>query len=562
LSAISFYKNTLQLSAAAGKAPARWKPHFEVLCRDYERAVKATGRIDFDDMLCECRELLQKDSAAREYWQGRFRHILMDEFQDINPIQYEVVKLLSASPHNLFAVGDDDQAIYSFRGAEPDCLHRFVREYGARQLLLEINYRSKAEIVRASLAVIEENKNRFTKQLRAAQPQGCQQRVEAVSPCLSVQDAYGTDLQRPLVLRELPDREAQYQWILMELSQPSRPEESRAVLFRTNSYMQGFAARLQAANIPYEMREKVSSIYEHFIVADLRAYLQVAQGKGSREQMLRIMNRPSRFISREALGDGRIEISRMQAYYQRAQMPESQKRRVREALSKLEGQLQKLRDLSPLPAVSYLLKAVGYEQYLKELSRGRPEKWQEWQELLIWLKEDAAGFASTGEWIAFQEKYTKALEQGGVQKARRPGQKDRREALQKSQSPSTKGQKEGENLPQKPVQLLTVHGAKGLEFDRVWIPDCNERIFPHGRMPDERNVEEERRIFYVAMTRAKKNLELLYITGTKERPREPSRFLKPLLESMDYSISSSNSQLSRYSSKASVTFSYSSSSSI
>ena len=113
---------------------------------------------------------------------------------------------------------------------------------------------------------------------------------------------------------------------------------------------------------------------------------------------------------------------------------------------------------------------------------------------------------------------------------------------------------------------MTVHGAKGLEFDNVWIPDCNEKIFPHGTMPDESTVEEERRIFYVAMTRAKKSLELLYLTGTRERPRQPSRFLNPLFlkkqKKAHSSVSSSNSQLSRYSSKASATFSYSSSSSI
>ena len=113
------------------------------------------------------------------------------------------------------------------------------------------------------------------------------------------------------------------------------------------------------------------------------------------------------------------------------------------------------------------------------------------------------------------------------------------------------------------LQLLTVHGSKGLEFDRVWIPDCNEGVFPHGKMPGGDTLEEERRIFYVAMTRAKKNLELLCLTGTEERPRLPSRFLGPLWSFQPQSsASSSNSQVSRYSSKASATFSYSSSSSM
>ncbi len=160
--------------------------------------------------------------------------------------------------------------------------------------------------------------------------------------------------------------------------------------------------------------------------------------------------------------------------------------------------------------MSFILKGMGYEQYLRDLSRTEPQKWEEWQELLEWLKEDAASYADVEEWTRFQEEYARTLEQAKEEGRQRRGPQDR--------------QQEGKPA----VQLLTVHGAKGLEYDRVWIPDCNEKIFPHGTMPEESAVEEERRIFYVAMTRAKKNLELSYLTGTKERPRQPSRFLNPL----------------------------------
>ena len=172
LSAIGYYKNTMQMTAAAAKAPTKWQQEIEAVCREYEQAVKRTGRLDFDDMLYNCKQLLQENDTVRAYWQNRFQYILIDEFQDINPVQYEAVKLLSASPYNIFAVGDDDQAIYGFRGSQPECLKRFQAEFGARQLLLDMNYRSKPEIVQASLAVIEENKDRFLKQLRAAAPPG------------------------------------------------------------------------------------------------------------------------------------------------------------------------------------------------------------------------------------------------------------------------------------------------------------------------------------------------------------------------------------------------------
>lgn len=522
LAAIGYYKNTMEMSAAAAKAPAKLQQDFEAICREYGQAVKRTGRLDFDDMLYECRLLLQEDQAARSYWQSRFQYILIDEFQDINPVQYEAVKLLSASPYNIFAVGDDDQAIYGFRGSRPECLKRFQQEFGARQLLLDMNYRSRPEIVEASLAVIEENKDRFLKRLKAAAERGSQDGGE------------------PVAVRPFSDREAQYAYLCQGISQGLQAGESCAVLFRTNSYMQGFAARLKAAGIPYEMKERAASIYEHFIVKDIMAYLWLIKGEGKREHMLQVMNRPSRYISREAVGEGMVDFKKMREYYDRITMPEQQKRDVKERLTCLERQLAGIRGRSLRLTVSYILKGLGYERYLKELTTEDPAKWEEWQELLEWLKEDAGSFADVGEWAHFQEEYAKALEQNKESAGRRQGNASRQTEI---------GPK---------VQLLTVHGAKGLEYDRVWIPDCNEKIFPHGAMPEESAVEEERRIFYVAMTRAKKNLELSYLTGTKERPRQPSRFLNPLYSS----VSSSNSQPSRYSSKASATASYSSSSSM
>lgn len=502
LSAIGYYKNTMQMTAACEKVPVRWQPQFEAICREYALEVKKLGRLDFDDMLYECKTLLEENASVRNYWQNRFRHILIDEFQDINPVQYEAVKLLAAQPYNIFAVGDDDQAIYGFRGSEPECLKRFEAEFHARQLLLDVNYRSKAEIVRASLTVIEENKDRFVKRLRAASE--CAENGSA---------AAGNTGTGPVSVHAFPEKEAQYSHMRQVISRCLRQGESCAVLFRTNSHMQGFAARLKAADIPYEMKEKAASIYEHFIVQDIMAYLQIAGGEGSREQMLRIMNKPSRYISREAVGEGKVDLDKIEEYYRRTQVPEMQRDKVRKELSRFRKQLQSVKGFTLRPGINYILKAMGYEQYLKEQAGPGTEKWQEWQEMLDWLKEDASKHSGVKEWKAFQEAYAKSLEQNKAQAGQGP---------QKQKAGGSDNGGKGR------VHLLTVHGAKGLEFDNVWIPDCNEKIFPHGTMPDESVVEEERRIFYVAMTRAKKNLELLYLTGTKERPRQPSRFLNPL----------------------------------
>lgn len=530
LAAISFYKNTGNSDKAVEKMPVYLRISFKEIFREYRETVQRAGAADFDDMLFECKKLLEDEKEVRSCWQSRFQHILIDEFQDINPIQYEVLKLLAAEPYNIFAVGDDDQSVYGFRGSRPDIMRQFTEEFRAGRLLLDINYRCGKKIIDASLAVISENQNRFSKLLKAA-PRRAGSGEEQVQ------------------IKSFLDREEENAYLVERLKEWREKHvddgEYCAVLFRTNASMQETAARLKSAGIPYLMSEKIQSIYEHFIVKDIMAYLLLAAGEWKREYLLRIINKPSRYISREAVGNGR-SIKEMKEYYENifedgrrisgAGIPEcmGRQKHILENLEKLQRQMRCLESLSPGTAVSYILKAVNYEGYLKTLAEGNAEKTEEWGELLEWLRADAARFPNVREWLEAQKAYTAGLE-------RQP----RAEA--------------GENREK--IRLMTIHGAKGLEFHTVFIPDCNEKVFPHGSMPDSREVEEERRLFYVAMTRAKISLELLYLSGDRARPRLPSRFLNPLLYSSP-SINSSNSQLSRYSSNASATFSYSSSSAI
>lgn len=507
LSAFSFYKNTLKLDEALKKAPARWQPYFEAVQAAYERRVREEGKTDFDDMLAGCLRLFQEDKETRSRWQNRFDHILIDEFQDINQVQYEVIKLLTRPPFNLFAVGDDDQAIYGFRGAEPDCLRRFEEEFHARRLLLTVNYRSGGGIVKASLAVIGGNKNRFHKELRAQESWGERASNRGDVSAARAGMGHETEYAEGVVCAGFMDRGEEYRYLREVLRRALEREESCAVLFRTNLYLQSAAAGLKKAGIPYEMKEKAANVYEHFIVKDLSAYLALAGGCRSRELFLRIVNKPSRYVSREAVAECGVDFDKLRAYYENGygcQMPGTD---VRGALGKLERQLKYIGGLPLRLGLEYCLKAVGYEGYLKGLTAGE-DKRQEWQELLEWLKGDVAQYGSLREWQEAQEAFRRAQEQGkGMNSG--PGKLSERK---------------------NPVQLMTVHGAKGLEFDRVWIPDCNEKVFPHGSFPEESTVEEERRIFYVAMTRAKISLELLYLTGTRECPRQLSRFLKPLLQ--------------------------------
>lgn len=546
LSAISYYKNTLQLEKAASKLPPEWQPVFSQLLERYEKAVRARGRMDFDDMLCRCRDLLAGNAELLSSWQKRFQYILIDEFQDINPVQYEVVKLLAGNHSSIFAVGDDDQAIYGFRGSEPECLRRFEKEYGAARLLLDINYRSHPQIVQASLAVIAENKDRFSKAIRAFREDRTRQYTNAEN---CVMDSW----QKAHVhLLPFTDREEQYDYLVRRLQaflQEHKGQERRecAVLFRTNSYMQGLAVRLKALGIPYVMGERMQSIYEHFIVKDIMAYLALASGRWDRETLLRIVNKPSRYVSREAVGSCGHSLQALISYFESQELSEINKKSVLEKLHSFEKQLKAIGRLTPQLAVAYIQKAVGYGKYLRDTA-GNAERSAEWNDMLEWLKTDAARFSYVEEWQAAQVAHTKDLEQG-----KNSGQ------VVINRASAAKEPETGL------IRLMTVHGAKGLEFDTVVVTDCNESVFPHGRLQTGAEIEEERRVFYVAMTRAKENLELLYLTGTKERPRLPSRFLNPLFSgnaNQSSSTISSNSQLSRYSSKASATFSYSSSSSI
>lgn len=539
LAAFSVYKNTGDRERALSGMPSARRESFDGLFQAYAKAVRRAGALDFDDMLFECRKLLAEDSKVRESWQKRFRHILIDEFQDCNAVQYEVVKLLTSEPYSLFVVGDDDQSIYGFRGAQPDILRQFVQDFHAERLLLDVNYRCGPEIVRSSLAVIGENKDRFPKVLRA-RDDAAGQREEGSG----------------VHIRAFVNRKEQSEWLLAEAGKWREEHGSDgmrcALLFRTNSYLQRAAAVLGSAGIPFFRKESGGNVYEHFVARDIMAYLFLAAGDWRREHLLRVINRPVRYISREAVGEGST-LRELEAYYRESALRESQaqgwaegcrypgsgrQREVLESLSRLQRQMESLKRMSPELGVQYILRAIGYKEYLKKRAGKNVEQLFDWEETADWLKSDAGRFGNVWEWAE-------------AQKISLAEASDRQGATG-----------EGENL-----WLMTAHGAKGLEFDRVIIPDCNERVFPHGELQGTETVEEERRIFYVAMTRAKKSLELLYLTGDRARPRLPSRFLDPLLKNggksySSSSTSSSNSQLSRYSSKASATISYSSSSSM
>ncbi|MCH5275253.1 MAG: ATP-dependent helicase [Lachnospiraceae bacterium] len=490
LGCISLYKNG-KYSEELSLPMNMDREGFTRIYEEYCRRNWQKGKLDFDDMLFLCLELLQKKPTVLSYWQKRFSYILVDEFQDCNRIQYEIVKKLAASDENLFVVGDDDQSIYGFRGASPDILQLFLCDFpNAGQILLGGNYRSRPEIIEAAGRVIIQNEKRMNKTLYAA---GGVELLAGREP-VQIKCFEGYRMQSAYLTEQLKLLHTQIPW------------EEMAVIFRTNREMEMLFPFLQKEKIPCCIRGGMKNPYAHFVVQDILAYLRFASGEHSRKIFLQIMTKPERGISRELLWEEKVNFVKLEE-----ELVLHHKREEAKAVRRLSSQFEKLNKMSPYLAIQFIRNAMGYERWLRGRAGEEVSAYEEWKERLDELQQSARNFTQIGEWLSFieqKEKEVENIERGSVKEIQRG------------------------------VNLLTFHGSKGLEFTYVCLPNLNEGKLPHGRMPDQAAVEEERRLFYVGMTRAKKALELLYLTGTKERPRQPSRFLQPLIMTDNYSFSS------------------------
>lgn len=447
----------------------------------YQQLIGKERKLDFDDMPFLCLQLLKEKKSVLESCRRQFTHILVDEYQDTNSVQYEILKLLAAPGNNIFAVGDDDQAIYGFRGSTPGIMQDFLKQYPEASLYrLDVNYRSTPAIVKASLRMIEENKTRFSKNIKALESRG-----------------------EPVTYLAFEKSEEEYQYIAQRLARcrETWTYQEMAVLCRTNRVLESIAEILEEAEIPYQMKEPVASHYESPAVRELVSCLYYCQGQKKREPA----------VWKTLKGDIR--------------------------------QKELLKQMSPYAAIHYIRNRMEYDAYLKFRLKDSLAKAEEYLQQLDCLGAFALKFNSTREWLAALEKHI-----SGWQRLAAQGQTAQKE----TQEPG--------------VNLMTIHASKGLEFSYVCISDVNEGILPGKNIRNPELLEEERRMLYVGMTRAKKALDILYLTGTKESPRLPSRFLNPLLNGADryYGVSttSSNSALSKNSSKASATSSYSPSSSM
>lgn len=452
---------------------------FAEVFRSYEHQKKELKKFDFDDMLVQCYALFRKKPEILQGWQKRFKYILIDEFQDINRVQYEVIRMLAAPRYNLFVVGDDDQSIYGFRGAKPELMLYMKQEFPSlRTISLTVNYRSTEFITGAAARVILHNDTRFYKRVQSFRGRGQNVHVQEV---LDEQE------------------EAQYvtEEIQKKLDQGIKPGEI-AVLFRAAVQARMISEILSEHRIPFEMRDYVTNFYRHFIVKDMMAYLQLAAGKRDRSLFLTICNRPLRYLARNSMENRQVNFEDLRKFY-------CDKDWMLDIIDQFDVDVRMMKNMAPYAAIQYIRKKIGYDDFLKEYAEKHQISWKQLMDVMAELEERSKNFKSYDEWEIHIAKYTQELEE------------------QQTKARKIKGERENK------VQLMTIHSAKGLEFEDVFVIHANEGEIPHQKAEKKDEIEEERRLFYVALTRAKNNLCISYITQKNGNSIKPSRFVEELL---------------------------------
>lgn len=472
LARISLYKNNgcpvdrEEEPEVCGMSQEEFRKLYASLAREMDRRSK----LDFDDMVLKCRHLFLQYPGILAAWQKKFRFILVDEFQDINSMQYEILRMLALPENNLFVVGDDDQSIYAFRGARPEIMRRFLKDYpDAQKTELAVNYRSTPEIVQAAGKLIGANRDRLPKRILAGRESG-----------------------KPVRLMHFSDRREENDALAELLSAGTENGKRMAAIFRTNQDALSLAEALTDHGVRYAMKEKAKSPYRSSVAQDLLSYLSFAMEERRRCDFYRIMNRPKRYISRTAAEEERVDFEKLQLFYKdRAYM--------REILRKFQMDIGRIRRMDLFAAVNFIRKGIGYDEYLRNAASEAGKSFGEYEQQADWFQAQVRPFPSLEALKEHIRRYEEELEKAAAAS--------------------------GQDAP---VSLLTMHACKGLEFDLVCIPDCNEGIIPHRKSMKGSQVEEERRMFYVAMTRARQELILSWISGTKEEPGFPSRFLADL----------------------------------
>lgn len=463
-SAISSAKNAMQ-DPAEFEAAAHYPFQKSVakVYALYEKRRKEAKALDFDDLLLEAVNLLQSSKAIRDKWKTHFKHIMIDEYQDTNAAQYQLVKLLTNDERNICVVGDDWQSIYSWRGADFTNILNFERDFpGAKVVKLEQNYRSTGNILEAAHQVITKNTQRTDKELWTAAGSGAPVQVHGVYD--EAEEA-----------RQVADR------ISAQVTIGARQFDDFAVLYRTNAQSYTLERAFLQMRVPYQIVGGVR-FYDRKEIKDIIAYLKLIYQPNDRMSFSRIANVPMRGVGATSLerflnwqSDQPVDI--IEALL-RVEAENVVTGKAKSALTRLGEKLQSLReridDTSPAELIDSVIKLVGYRDFILD---GTPQA-EDREENLGSLLSDAQNFTSISDF----------LEEVALMS-------------------SVDSQKDGNT-----VTLMTLHAAKGLEFPVVFMVGLEEGILPHARVFDSSpaDLEEERRLCYVGMTRAREELHISY----------------------------------------------------
>jgi DNA helicase-2/ATP-dependent DNA helicase PcrA len=473
--------------------------------RRYQKSLKNAGAVDFDDLLLCTEEIFQKFPEARREEAGRFDHLLVDEYQDTNGSQYRIVKALASGHRNLCVVGDDDQSIYGWRGADVTHILQFAKDWpSATVVRLEENYRSTAEILAAANRLILFNKQRHDKVLRAARPGGEKPRIEQYKD-------------------ETEEAKRVVEDIGRRLAQPGHEPRDFAILFRTNEQPRAFETELRKAKLPYVLIGGMS-FFDRKEVRDILAYLKTLAAPQDEVSLLRIINTPPRGIGSktvetlmaEAVKHGRTLWDVLSHPEHLGALPPN----ARAAVGAFVGLIEEYRaQLGRGPLADLARRLIAKIDYQGELRRLYPD-----------ANEMESRWNAVEEVVNALAAYEKEMKARSVSEgAKKPQLSD---FLDEVALGGREFDDEKDNqLKRNAIALMTLHSAKGLEFPHVYMVGLEEGLLPHHRSikEDGSAIDEERRLCYVGLTRAQERLTLsLALTRMKwGKPRDsvPSRFL-------------------------------------
>lgn len=445
---------------------------FPLMFKLYHEETGARNLIDYDDFVIIAERLFDKNPDFLDKWKDKYSYCLIDEFQDINYKQYEMVKRLFIGK-GVFAVGDEDQSIYAFRGSSSDICLMLKKDFAADVLKLETNYRSTKNIVKAGMNLISFNSLRFDKRI------------------VPVKGAKEGEFK----VKSFDTYKEEYEVLVKEAKEGLTKGKSIAILLRTNNIQDSLQYCLLKYKVPYITEKTGIKLMNNEFIEDILTYFKIAIGENTYSNLLKIANKPNRYISRNFLAECKLNERYNDNLFSYVNLYEcsGRKKYLSVNIFKFERNIKELCKLDSFEGLIFIMKVIGYEKYLFEKGIKFETEFEQ-------LKALAREFTSKEDFIDYFE-------------------------LIKDEESEVNEQKEDDGTNK--IRICTIHASKGREWDEVYIPDLNEGNIPHKKALSKEETEEERRLFYVAMTRAKEKLWVCYADDIK-RNLKPSLFVKEL----------------------------------